>query len=224
MNIGKREIFPLSKEAIILSGNSIDSNFGVPKPMLSLGKFTLLEYQLRWLMSNKYDHIIIASDNEYTINKAFNDYVEWSVEPFNLGTGGAVLNAVDMLNGKDFYLMNVDDIVFYNTSDLTFPDCQARILVSKPKIAYGQVELRQDLVLGFKEKPYLASYVSAGHYYLKKHIVDKYFPDVGNLESEVLPRLSKERILDAFRLSGNWVTINSQRDYMVIKDAIGLPE
>lgn len=212
------------KEVIILCGNSMDSNFGVPKPMLSMGKFNLLEYQIRWLMQNKYTHIVLASDNEYQINKAFNDYIEWVIEPFNLGTGGAVYNAIDSIKGKEFYLMNVDDIVFYKTTDLTFPDCQCRILVSKPKIAYGQVELRQDLVLGFKEKPYLSSYVSTGHYYLKKHVVETYFPDNGNLESEALPELAKRRILEAYRLGGKWFTLNSQRDYLVVKDAIGIPE
>jgi len=212
------------KECIILAGNSVDSSFNVPKPMLSLGKLTLLEYQLRWLMLNRYNHIIIASDREYEVKDSFKDFIEWKIEPYGLGTGGAVLNAVDCLDGKDFYLMNIDDLCFYNCSDLTFPDAQARILVSKPKIAYGQVELRQNLVLGFKEKPYLDAYVSTGHYYFKKHIVDKYFPDIGSLESKVLPVLAKERILEAYRLRGNWVTISNNYDYGIAKEITGVTD
>lgn len=212
------------KECIILAGNSEDNSFNLPKAMLKLGKFTLLEYQLRWLMSNKYNHIIITSDKEYEVKDSFKPFIEWNIEPYNLGTGGAVLNAVDKLQTKEFYLMNVDDLCFYNCIDLTFPESQAKILVSKPKISYGQVELRQELVLGFKEKPYINSYVSTGHYFFKKHIVDKYFPDIGSLESEVLPKLAKERLLESHRLSGNWITISNNYDYKIAKYALGATE
>jgi len=64
--------------------------------------------------------------------------------------------------------------------------------------------------------------VNSGHYYFKKHIVDKYFPDEGNLEEKVLPVLAKERILEAYRLRGTWVTINSMKDYLQVKDILGL--
>jgi NDP-sugar pyrophosphorylase family protein len=212
------------KEAIVLAGNSIDSSFNVPKPMLQLGKFTLLEYQVRWLMQNKYTHIVIASDTKYPMMEAFDPFIEWNIERYNKGTGGAVLDAIDKITGNEFYLMNVDDICFYNPTELTFPDCQARILVSKPKIAYGRVELRQDIVLGFKEKPYMDCYVSTGHYYFKKHIVNQYFPDDGNLESTVLQELAKNRILESYRLPGKWFTINSTKDYNIVKETLNLPE
>ena len=213
------------QEAIILAdwdkwGNGKD--IWVPKPMLELGKWTLLEYQLKWLIQHKFKHIIIASDSEYNIKSFFNEFVTWSIEKYKRGTGGAVLLASDFLKTKSFYLLNVDDLIWFNPIELTLPDTQARILVSKPRIGYGRVELRQDLVLGFKEKPVLDFYVSAGHYYFKKHIVDKYFPDEGNLEEKVLPVLAKERILEAYRLRGTWVTINSMKDYLQAKGILGL--
>ena len=213
------------KEAILLAGGDawrLKPDTWVPKPMLELGKWTLLEYQLKWLIQHKFKHIIIASDREYNIKPIFNEFVTWSIEKYKRGTGGAVLLAGDFLKTKSFYLLNVDDLVWFNPIELTLPDTQARILVSKPRIGYGRVELRQDLVLGFKEKPVLDFYVNSGHYYFKKHIVDKYFPDEGNLEEKVLPVLAKERILEAYRLRGTWVTINSMKDYLQVKDILGL--
>ena len=210
-------------EAILLTGGNawrLKPDIWTPKPMLQLNKWTLLEYQLRWLIQHKFNHIIIASDKEYEIKPVFNEFVTWSIEKYKVGTGGAVLLASDYLKTNNFYLQNIDDICFYNPIELTLPDTQARILVSKPRIGFGRVELRQDLVLGFKEKPLLDFYVSAGHYYFKKSIVDTYFPDVGNLEDKVLPELARRRILEAYRLRGTWITINTMKDYMQVREIL----
>jgi NDP-sugar pyrophosphorylase family protein len=211
------------KEAILLAGGNawrLKPDIWVPKPMLQLNKWTLLEYQLRWLIQHKFNHIIIASDKEYSIKPVFNEFVTWSIEKYKVGTGGAVLLAIDKLETNSFYLMNVDDLCFYNPIELTLPDTQARILVSKPRIGFGRVELRQDLVLGFKEKPLLDFYCSAGHYFFKKHIIDSYFPDTGNFEDKVLPELAKRRILEAYRLRGTWITINTAKDYMQVREML----
>ena len=203
-------------EAIILAGGEawrLKPNIWVPKPQLKLNTWTLLEYQIKWLVDHKFDHIIIASDKKYKVHPLYSQYIEWSIEQ-QLGTGGAVLVASDKLQTKEFYLMNVDDIVFYNPLELTFPPEEAKILVSKPRIGFGRVNLRQDIVLGFKEKPYLDFYVSVGHYFFKKHIVDRFFPDYGNLEDTVLPELARRRKLKAYRLKGKWITINTMKDYL----------
>lgn len=211
----------MSNEAIILCGKD---NW---KPTLKFGKYSLLDLQISWLNRNGYEHIILASDKECSVNVPINyvTNVEWSLERFSKGTGGAVMSAIDYLKGDSFYLMNLDDICFgFNPSLLTFPDTQARILVAKPKIDVGKVELRQDLVIGFKEKPIADYYCSAGHYYFKRHIVDKYFPDNGNLEDKVLPQLAKERILESIKLGNNWITINTLKDYENAKEVLGYTE
>uniref|UniRef100_A0A6M3XPG5 Putative nucleotidyltransferase n=1 Tax=viral metagenome TaxID=1070528 RepID=A0A6M3XPG5_9ZZZZ len=204
-------------ECILLAGGEawrLKPDTTIPKPMLKLNNLTLLEYQLRWLLQHKFDHIIIASDKKYDIRPSFDPYIEWSIGD-KRGTGGAVLIASDILKTKNFYLMNVDDLIFgYNPRLMLMGDYEAKILVSKPRIGFGRVELRQDLILGFREKPILDFYVSVGHYVFKKHIVEKYFPDIGNLEELVLPNLAERRILKAERLKGKWVTINTVKDLL----------
>ena len=209
-------------EAIILAGGEawrLKPDIWTSKPMLKIGNWTLLEYQIRWLMKSGIKHIIVASDQEYKIRHSFEEFVTWSVEPYQKGTGGAVMIAIDHLKDKKqpFYLMNVDDIVLgHSPSMLLFPETEARILVAKPRLGFGMVRLRQELVLGFKEKPYADFYVSCGHYAFKKHMVDTYFPDNGNLEDKVLPNLAKRRKLESQRTS-QWYTINTSKDYQIIK-------
>jgi NDP-sugar pyrophosphorylase family protein len=197
------------KEAIVLLGGD-----SANKSMLKFGNYTLLK--------NKINHIILASDKEYPVNDGFIGYAEWNIESYPKGTGGAVMSAIDKLKTDYFYLMNIDDVCAYNPISLMEPVTQCRILVSKPKIPYGKIELRQELVIGFKEKPLTDYYVSAGHYVFKKHIVEKYFPDNGNLEDMVLPQLSRERLLENYRLSGKWVSINTNRDYEEAKQLLGV--
>lgn len=208
-------------ECIILAGGDawrLKPDIWVPKPMLQLGKWTLLEYQLKWLIQHKFVHIIVTSDQEYEIRDSLKQFVEWNIEEYKKGTGGAVMTAADKLKTDYFYLMNVDDICFYNPLELMIDKPRARIVISKPRFGFGIVELRQELVIGFKEKPLFDKYVSAGHYTFKKSIVDQYFPDNGNLEELVLPRLARERILENFRLSSKWMSINTMKDYMNAKD------
>jgi NDP-sugar pyrophosphorylase family protein len=188
------------KEAIVLLGGD-----SANKSMLKFGNYTLLDYQLKWLLKNKINHIILASDKEYPVNDGFIGYAEWNIESYPKGTGGAVMSAIDKLKTDYFYLMNIDDVCAYNPISLMEPVTQCRILV-----------------IGFKEKPLTYYYVSAGHYVFKKHIVEKYFPDNGNLEDMVLPQLSRERLLENYRLSGKWVSINTNRDYEEAKQLLGV--
>ena len=200
-------------EAIILCGK--DSW----KPVLDFGKFNLLELQISWLVTNGFKHIILAANKEYPVKSKFNNFIEWSIEYYPKGTGGSTYTAIDKLEDTKFYLMNVDDICIYsNPLLLCIPETQARILVAKPKIDVGRVELRHDLVIGFKEKPIADYYVSCGHYFFKKHIIEKYFPDNGNLEDIALPRLARERILEHVKLSNKWMPINSDSDYKIARE------
>lgn len=208
------------KEAIILaSGDSwgLKPHTDIPKPMLKLNKWTLLEYQIRWLMKNKFNHMIVASDENYDIHHSLEEFVDWSITN-KRGTGGDVLIASDYLKTDRFYLMNCDDLTWYNPNMLLFPETEAKILISKPRIGYGRVEVRRDLVLGFKEKPYVDFWVSVGHYFFKKHIVERYFPDTGNLEDVVLPELSRRRILFNHKLKGQWVSINTMSDILYARE------
>lgn len=213
-----------SMDAIILAGGEswrLKPDIWIQKPMLKLNSWTLLEYQIKWLKSYNFDHIIIASREKFPIHPPLDQNIDWSITS-GRGTGGDLLVASEYLKSNKAYVMNVDDIILgYNPLMMYNIDCEACILVAKPRIGYGRVELRQDIVLNFKEKPLLDFYVSAGHYVFKKHVFDRYFHDVGSLEEEILPELARRRILKAERLHGQWITINTFKDYMYAQEFVG---
>jgi len=211
------------EEAIILAASekwAIDNTI-IDKPMLGFGTYTLLDLQLKYLIDYGFKHIVIASDKRYDIHPHYLSKVEYSLESFPLGTGGAVLSAMEKIHSNVFYVMNVDDIVLgWNPQLIQFPEAEAKILVTKPKLAYGKVELKREIVTNFKEKPILDMYVSCGHYVFKRHIVNRYFPDIGNFEDIALPILAKKRKLIAERLTGTWYTIDNVKTYQHVRDII----
>jgi len=200
-------------EAIILIGSNSIAN-------INLGHYSLLAYQVKWLSNNGFDKIILAS-KEFEVPSYLLSLIEFSKEPYKLGTGGAITYASRLLREDEVYVMNIDDVVFYNPRMLFInTEYPSMILVSKPRIRYGKVKLRKNMVIRFQEKPYVDMYVSCGHYYFKKYIIDKYFPDFGSLEEDVLPILAKERLLGSYRFQGTWISINNYRDIEHAKEVL----
>jgi len=214
----------VSKEAIILAGGDawrLKPHTFTPKPMLKIGQFTLLEHQISWLMRHGFRHVVIASREVYPIVYNESHGVEYSIEMEKLGTGGAIKHAMNKIHGNKVYVMNVDDVIKYDPNILWL-SCKrgAAVVVAKPRIGLGVVKLRQDLVIDFREKPTLDMYVNAGHYCFTRYVIKTYFPNKGDFEGTVLPRLARERRLTAIRLKGIWRTINTYKDYqMVLREA-----
>ena len=211
-------------EAIILCGGAgwrLKPHTWIPKPLLPLletpTKKTLLDLQIEWLRKHGFERIILASNQHLETS---HEVVE-VIEKEKLGTGGAVKNALKEVTEELVYVMNVDDIVSYNPQNLfEYSDSGAAILLARPHIGFGVVKLEGDFVTGFEEKPLLDFYVSAGHYVFKREVIEKYFPDRGDLERETLPILAINKLLKGMKLEGEWHTINTYKDYINVKKLI----
>jgi MurNAc alpha-1-phosphate uridylyltransferase len=93
-----------------------------PKPLLSVGQYTLIERVINKLMEHGVDDFIInVSHLSEQIKNKLDHYhqnisIQFLDEPFPYGTGGALVNAVSFLGDEPFILCNAD-IIF--ESDLT---------------------------------------------------------------------------------------------------------
>ena len=211
-------------EAVILCGGTgwrLKPHIWVPKPLLPLletpTKKTLLDLQIEWLRKHGFERIILATNQHLETS---HEVVE-VIEKEKLGTGGAVKNALREVTEERVYVMNVDDIVSYNPQSLfEYSDAGAAILLARPHISFGVVKLEGDFVTGFEEKPLLDFYVSAGHYVFKREIIEKYFPERGDLEREALPILAINKLLEGMKLEGKWYTINTYKDYINVKKLV----
>ena len=93
-----------------------------PKPLLSVGRYTLIERAINKLIEHGVDEFIInvsyLSDQIKNKLEYFhqNTNIQFLDEPFPYGTGGALVNAISVLGDEPFILCNADII---SESDLT---------------------------------------------------------------------------------------------------------
>jgi NDP-sugar pyrophosphorylase family protein len=171
---------------------------------------TLIDRQISWLRNYNFENIIIASNREDLTKLP----AKYSIEKDTLGTGGATRDAFKQVKGSVAYVMNVDDIVFYDPNILyDYAAKGAGILLAKPTLPYGRVSLQNGIVVTrFQQRSTLDSYVSAGHYVFKKSAVDRYFPEKGDLEFTTMQRLADQKMLRGYTYHGMWITINTMKD------------
>lgn len=213
-------------EAIILAGGEawrLKPHTYTPKPLVEIRDgLTLLEYQVSWLRVHGYDRVLVASRK-----KLLEDLdVEWVLEgEEKLGTGGALKNALKECYGDYVYVMNVDDIVFYNPLELLgdiirTPSMVGVVLGAVAKYPFGVMELEGNLIVNFVQKPSLPYYTNAGHYLFDRERIRPLLPDKGDFENEILPRLARERKLMMHRLRGSWITINTMKDLLQAREIL----
>ena len=206
------------KEAIILAGGEgwrLKPATWVPKPLLKINKKTLIDHQISWLRSHGFDNIVVAS-NRTDLTKL---PVTYSEETESLGTGGATKKAFEHIKGKVAYVMNVDDLVFYDPNELfDYAGKGAGILLAKPQIPFGKVTLANGIdVIRFQARQTLDFYVSTGHYVFKRNVVESLFPETGDFEFTAMQRLADKKALQGYTYHGMWFTLNTMKDLMDIR-------
>ena len=206
------------REAIILAGGEgwrLKPATWVPKPLLKINKKTLIDHQIEWLRSHDFDNIIVAS-NRADLTK---QPVAYSLEEDTLGTGGATKKAFEQIKGKVAYVMNVDDLVFYDPNELfDYAGKGAGILLAKPQIPFGKVTLQNGInVIRFQNRETLDFYVSTGHYVFKKSAVEKLFPDNGDFEFTAMQRLADKKMLQGYTYHGMWFTLNTMKELIDVR-------
>ena len=206
------------KEAIILAGGEgwrLKPATWVPKPLLKINKKTLIDHQIEWLRSHDFDNIIVAA-NRPDLTKLPVNYL---LEENDLGTGGATKKAFEQVKGKVAYIMNVDDLVFYDPNELfDYAGKGAGLLLAKPQIPFGKVTLENGInVIRFQQRQTLDFYVSTGHYVFKRNVVETLFPDKGDFEFTSMQRIADKKMLQGYTYHGIWFTLNTMKDLMDIR-------
>ena len=192
-----------------------------PKPMIQVSGFPIIEWQINWLRKFGIKEFILCVGfmKEQIIDyigngSKFNCQVEYSVEDKPLGTGGALMNARELLsNESSFFMLNGDILTDLEPNLLLLNNSNTIALV--PLMSpFGVVELdNRSMVLGFVEKPEIPNYwINAGIYCFTKEIF-QYLPQSGNVEVTTLPSLAQQGKLRAVKFERVfWRSIDSHKD------------
>ena len=195
-----------------------------PKGMVPVGGKPILEHQLDWLRDNGVAHAVLACGYRHdVIEEYFGDGsrfgldIGYSIEHTPLGRGGALKRAFQQVPSDVSFVIatNGDNI---NTQPLAPMVRQhmrtgavATLLLTQLRSPYGIAQQRGKQITGFREKPLLPHWLSAGVYVLNREFLEA-CPDVGDHEDHLFPKLAAEGKLYGFRSRTFWKAIDTVKD------------
>jgi NDP-mannose synthase len=199
----------------------------LPKPLVPIGdEFSILEIVLRQLARRGFVRATIAIGYLGSLIRAYvGDGSQWGIavdyvtEDVPLGTMGPVVLNLDRLP-EHFLVMNGDIL-----TDLDFADLLGRHAAGEApltvgtyrrdvKIDFGVLEVADDRIVAFREKPVLSYSVSMGIYGLSRTTLQRY--EAGRplgFDELVLDLLARGDNPAVYAFSGNWLDIGRPEDY-----------
>lgn len=220
----------MSKRAVILAGGKgtrlkpyTDT---VPKPLVPLGEFSMLEIILHQLAFYGFEHVTLALNHEAEAiqarigrGEAFGLLVDYSLEDIPLGTMGPLSLIRDL--PRDFLVMNSDILTDLDFDAFWQAHCRERSLFSiaayqyQAEQAFGILDMDEEGRLReFREKPLLRVNVSMGIYMARRDVL-AYIPrGIPFGFDQLVHRLISEQLPPRVHIhQGQWQDIGCPEDY-----------
>jgi len=218
------------KHAVILAGGKGSRlrpyTIVLPKPLMPIGDYPILEVIVRQLVVQGFTQITLAVNHQAELIKAFfgdgskwGISIEYSLEDQPLGTMGP-LKLINNLPDH-FLVMNGDiltDIVFAEFFDSHVKSGAIYTISShlrEEMIDYGVLQTNNGFLTGFKEKPKNTYEVSMGIYMLSKKVLD-FIPNNTpyGFDQLMLALLAKNEPVAVNTFTGLWLDIGRPDDYV----------
>lgn len=198
----------------------------LPKPLLPVWEKPILEHIIIYLKENNIRDIIISIGHlGQLIQSFFQDGARWgvnisySMEDFPLGTI-APLRLIKEQLVSPFLVINGDILTDLSISDMKkFHEENgyiASVATTKRQIPvdFGVLDIRNNCIKGFREKPVLNYYVSMGLYMFQKEIF-QYIPEDGSFGFDHLMKCLLEQNISvgAYLYDGLWKDLGRHEDY-----------
>lgn len=220
----------MERRAIILAGGKGTRlrpyTVVLPKPLMPIGDYPILEVIIRQLVQNKFSHITLAVNHQADLIKSFfGDGSKWgikidySLEDKPLSTMAPLKLIKDLpdnflvMNGDILTDLNYNEFYEYhikNKNIFTISSYQREV-----KSEFGVLELdNQNNLVGFKEKPIQKYNVSMGIYMASKKAV-KYIPEntFYGFDHLMLDLIKNNKSPSVKPFNGYWLDIGRPDDY-----------
>lgn len=221
----------MSKRAIILAGGKGTRlrpyTVVLPKPLMPIGEFPILEVIIRQLVQHGFDHVTMAVNHQAEIIKAFfQDGQKWgvkidySLEDKPLSTMAPLRLIPDL--PENFLVMNGDILTDLSFSDLHEEHVSKNNIftissyVREQKIDYGVLQTdASGYLAGFTEKPKKQYLVSMGVYMASRRIMD-FIPEgkAYGFDNLMLDLIQSKQPASVRKFNGYWLDIGRPDDYM----------
>ncbi|NFN92754.1 CBS domain-containing protein [Clostridium botulinum] len=205
----------------------------VPKPMLKVGQYPILQHIINNFKQYGYNKIFISVNykSEIIENYFQNGYahgvkIDYLKEQKRMGTAGGIKLASESLNtpffvinGDIFTSLNVDNMMKFhkqNNFDIT-----VGIRKHMFQIPYGVVEIENSYIIELKEKPTIDYFINAGVYCLNPSVL-RYIPENKYFEITDLINICIENDLKvgSYEINEYWMDIGHLEDYNKVNQDI----
>ena len=220
----------MSRRAVILAGGRGTRlrpyTVVLPKPLMPIGEFPILEVIVRQLSAAGFGRVTIAVNRQAELIKAFfQDGAKWGVaidysrEDEPLGTMGPLRLIADLpdhflvMNGD--VLTDLDFVQLFNDHVATGALFTISSSVREETIDYGVLETDGDgRLTGFREKPRSRYEVSMGVYMLNSRVLTFIPPDrLYGFDHLMLDLIAAGEPVRVRRFDGYWLDIGRPDDY-----------
>jgi NDP-sugar pyrophosphorylase family protein len=219
-----------TRRAVVLAGGLGTRlrpyTISLPKPLMPVGEFPILEIIVRQLVQGGYGRITLAVNHQAELMRAyFADGARWgvaidySLEARPLGTMGPLRLAEDL--PEHFLVMNGDILSDLNYAAFLDEHARGQRLFSisasarEQQIDYGVLRAGQEgRLTGFEEKPRIPYLVSMGVYAVNRRLVER-IPEgrAFGFDELVLGMLEDSLPVEVRPHSGYWLDIGRPDDY-----------
>lgn len=155
-------------------------------------------------------------------------YVEpWRVTLVNTGeetlTGGRLKRVREHLGNEPFCFTYGDGVSNINIRALVeFHDAhgkEATVTAIQPPGRYGALNIEDNQVISFQEKPAGdGAWINGGYFVLNPSVIDHIEGDLTSWEGEPLMRLARENKLMSYRHGGFWQAMDTLRDKSYLEE------
>lgn len=219
----------MSKRAVILAGGKGTRlrpyTVVLPKPLMPIGEFPILEVIVKQLVAAGFTHITMAVNHQAEIIKAFfmdgnkwGIHIDYSLEDKPLGTMGPLKLINDL--PENFLVMNGDiltDIDYAEFHDTHVKANEVFTISSHIRdqlVDYGVLETSEGRLDGLREKPRLHYEVSMGVYMASRRALD-YVPvnTAYGFDHLMHDLIAAGQRVAVQKFSGYWLDIGRPDDY-----------
>lgn len=220
------------REAIILAGGfgtrlqSVVSD--KPKAMAAINNRPFLEIMLAWLEKKGIERVILALG--YKADAIVNHFgegfrslkIEYSIEGYPLGTGGALKKAFKLAKGASVFALNGDTLFDVDFEEMAgfHEKKQSSLTIALKKSAdcarSGSVALdSQNRITRFDEKKFKKSaLISGGVYIIKTSIFEGFEPgEKFSFECDFIERFCREKSFYGLAFDGFFIDIGIPEEY-----------
>lgn len=198
----------------------------LPKPLMPIGQYPILEVILRQLAACGFSRVTMAVNHQAEIIQAFfGDGSKWGVEiDYSLeDTPLSTMGPLRLISDppEDFLVMNGDILTDLDFREFFEHHVRERNIFTisafrrELKTEYGVLDIEGGRLIGFREKPVLCFDVSMGVYMVNRKILD-YIPKgrpygFDNLMADLL---KADKPAAVRKYEGYWLDIGRPDDYM----------